>query len=179
MNLEDVEAPIFGLFNNWLYTQKFETANGKRLQLLEYAKLWSLSQRFLMPALEAVLLKEAESTAPSTNAKSGSTLKDFQHYVYLVADQQVDSDLKRVVIKKTLSSVTQTNINEVLMNFPEGMLVDFTKALLEGCTKLRGWELGQGIEGLAPIEKSFERMHSAPSRVAKRIHKKNVTLQAK
>jgi hypothetical protein len=132
MNLEDVEAPIFGLFNNWLSTQKFETADGKRLQLIEYAKLWSLSQRFLMPALAATLLKETEDTAPSSDVKSGSTLKDFQHYVYLGADQQVDSGLKKVVIKKTLSSIKQTDIEEIMNNFPEGILIDFTKHLLEG-----------------------------------------------
>ncbi|PMD63524.1 uncharacterized protein K444DRAFT_660989 [Hyaloscypha bicolor E] len=119
MSFEDVEAPIFGFFNNWLYTQKVVNEDGNRLQLIEYAKLWSLSQRFLMPDLQAILLKETENTLPSSDAKSGSTLKDFQQYVYLVVDQQEDSDLKKVAIKKTLSSVNRNNIDAVMNNIPE------------------------------------------------------------
>jgi len=149
MSFEDVEAPIFGFFNNWLYTQKVVNEDGNRLQLIEYAKLWSLSQRFLMPELQAILLRETQDTLPSSDANSGSTLKDFQQYVYLVVDHQEDSDLKKVAIMKTLSSVNQNNIDAVMNSFPEGMLVDFTKALLEDCTQLRGWELGLGLGGVA------------------------------
>jgi hypothetical protein len=161
MSFEDIEAPIFGFFNNWLYTQKVVNEDGNRLQLIEYAKLWSLSQRFLMPDLQATLLRETEKTLPSSDAKSGSTLKDFQQYVYLVVGQQEDSDLKKVAIKKTLSSVNRNNIDTVMKNFPEGMLVDFTMALLEDCTKLRGWELGRGIEGVA---RKMESLYVALSR---------------
>lgn len=148
MTFDDIEAPLFGLFNNWLYTQQIVNEEGNRLQLIEYAKLWLLSQRFLMPGLKTTLLTEIGKTAPSKDAKSGSTLEDFQQYAYLVADKQEDSVLKKVAIEKTLSSVNQSNIDEVMSSFPEGMLVDFTRALLEGCTRLSGWESGVGFRGV-------------------------------
>jgi hypothetical protein len=44
----------------------------------------------------------------------------------------------------------------VMNNFPDGMLIDFTKALLEGCTKLREWELGLGIEGVTHSARILE-----------------------
>ncbi|KAE9376527.1 hypothetical protein N431DRAFT_452942 [Stipitochalara longipes BDJ] len=140
MTLEDIEAPIFGLFNNWLYIRKVEREDGNALQLIEYAKLWSLSQRFLIPKLQAYLLKAIENTHPSTDASSGSTLKDFQHYAYVVAKQQEDSDLKEIAVKKTLSSLKQNNIDEIIDNLPEGMLVEVTKVVLKGYTKQTGWE---------------------------------------
>ncbi len=158
MVLTDVEAPIFGHFNNWLYTQKFETEDGKRLQLIEYAKLWSLAQRFLMPELKANLLQEVRGTDPSSDVESGSTLKDFQHYAYLVADAQKDSDLKAAVIQKTLSSIKTSNIDQTIKDFPEGMLVDFTTTLLKGCTKLSGWALGLGIKGVAKRQRIVEEL---------------------
>jgi len=156
MTFVDIEVPIFGFFNNWLYTQQIVSEEGTRLQLIEYAKLWSLARRFFMPELQAVLLKELKKTSPSSDVGSGSTLKDFQEYVYLIADQRDDSDLKSLAIKKTLSFVNQNNFNEVMSDFPAGMLPDFTKALLEDRTKLRGWELGLGIEGVVRKTKAVE-----------------------
>jgi hypothetical protein len=149
MILEDIEVPIFGFFNNWLYTQKFETVDGESLQTIEYAKLWTLSQRFLMHDLTTTLLKKIENSIPKTAAKSAGILRDLQHYVYNVADQQEDSALKEITIKKSLY------IAEKVKEFPEGMLIGVILNLLGGCTKLSGWQLGLGMEG---VESRMEKL---------------------
>jgi hypothetical protein len=43
MTLGDIEAPIFGLFNNWMYTQMLVNEEGKSPTLVEYAELWSIA----------------------------------------------------------------------------------------------------------------------------------------
>jgi len=42
---------VFGLLVNWLYTQKVEDAGDPYVRVAELAKLWTLAQRFIMPAL--------------------------------------------------------------------------------------------------------------------------------
>jgi hypothetical protein len=149
MTLEDIEPHNFGIFNNWLYTQKVENEDGNRLKLIELAKFWSLAQRFIIFDLAERLLKDMEANFASSDPLTGSTLKDFQHYAYLVAEDQEDSPLRKLAIKKTLSEINMYNIDKIIGDFPEGMLVDFTKALAEGCTKLLAWSRGLGFGGFS------------------------------
>jgi CRISPR/Cas system CSM-associated protein Csm2 small subunit len=96
-----------------------------------------------MAELKAKLLKEAQRTDPSSDVKSRSTLKDFQRYFYRVADAQEDSDLKKVSIKKTICSINISNtVQRTIDDTLENMLVDFTKAMLAGCTRLRVCKCG-------------------------------------
>jgi hypothetical protein len=52
MELDDIEADTFGLFVNWLYTQKIERADDTNLTAEELGKLWILGQRFIIPQLQ-------------------------------------------------------------------------------------------------------------------------------
>jgi hypothetical protein len=147
MTLEDIDPHIFGIFNNWLYTQKLEMEDGKRLKLIELAKFWSLAQRFMIFDLMERLLKDMDGSFASSDPLTGSTLKDFQHYAYLVAEDQEDSPLRKLAIKKTLCEINMYNIDSIIGDFPEGMLVDFAKALAEGCTRISGWSRRLGFSG--------------------------------
>jgi hypothetical protein len=148
MTLEDVEPPIFGIFNNWLYTQKIENEDGKRLKLIDLAKFWSLAQRFMISDLAATLLRDMEGTFASSDPATGSTLKDFQQYAYKIAEQQEDSPLRKLAIKKTLCEIQAINVDKIMDNLPAEMLVDFMKAMVDGCIKLPGWSRGLGFDGI-------------------------------
>lgn len=51
-----IEAPTCGLFVNWLYTQELKYSDGQKPRMVEYAKLWVLAERFLVPDLPQKLL---------------------------------------------------------------------------------------------------------------------------
>ena len=148
ITFDDVEAPIFGFFSNWLYTQNIETEDGKGLQLIEYAKLWSLAQRFMVDNLPDTLIQLMIESKIDSEPNSGSSLQDLQHYAYVVASPQEDSPLKKMVVEKTIQAIHATNMEDLMKDFPEGMLIDFCKALVGGCTKLRGWGNGMGFQGV-------------------------------
>ncbi|TVY32519.1 hypothetical protein LSUB1_G007538 [Lachnellula subtilissima] len=76
MVLEDVEAVIFGLVVNWLYTQKIIHPEDKKIQLVEIVKLWVLAGRFLIPRLQNDAIRRTQDTP-------GYSREEFEPYAVL------------------------------------------------------------------------------------------------
>lgn len=139
MTLDDIEAPIFGYFVNWLYVHRMVDAEGHNLNLVDYAKLWVLADRFRMKILAEIILMAVEQSKADDIAGGGNTLQDLQAYVYSACPGPVEnSPLKKAAIEKTMNAITSDNRRKPIDSFPEGMLVDFTEAVLDKCDGMSG-----------------------------------------
>jgi hypothetical protein len=98
---------------------------------VEYAKLWSITQRFLIEgSLGENLLTKIKSTSSGPEEQWGCTRSDFLNYTYLGAPEQAGSELRKIAVVMAAEQIKQDNIDEILGEIPEAMLIDFTKAVV-------------------------------------------------
>jgi hypothetical protein len=134
MILEDVDPSLFGLINNWLYTQNLIDEHGQCLRLIQYAKIWSLARRFLLTELEGDALYCVERACPCVDdeghPKTGSTLADFLRYAYYEAPEDQRSELHSIAIRKTIKLICPGDVHALMKSMPEDMVPHFVKALV-------------------------------------------------
>ncbi|TVY47516.1 hypothetical protein LOCC1_G003653 [Lachnellula occidentalis] len=83
MVLEDVEPEIFGYMVNWLYTQKIIHPEDKGIEPVEFAKLWVLAGRFMIPQLQNEAIQRIK---PTTTLSLGN----FQPCMTFVLNKQFE-----------------------------------------------------------------------------------------
>jgi hypothetical protein len=130
MVLDGVNPYIFGMFANWLYTQKIESSStGGQIQTLnlrQLAMLWLLAQRFQIPELqdqtmESILLQKAVAV----------DLRNFLHTVYNGGEGEPTRELlKKVAIDKTLLWFSLDKWAWLVNNMPAAMEPDLMRELM-------------------------------------------------
>ncbi|KAH7403731.1 hypothetical protein BKA64DRAFT_641696 [Cadophora sp. MPI-SDFR-AT-0126] len=142
MTLTSCEA-VFGVLQNWFYTQDIESLSGT-IKLMEYAKLWTLAKDLEIDDLTKTLLDYMVTTGPGRDNEKGNTLKDFQTVAYMGECH----GLEEIAILKTLSAMNTHNVERILENMPDGMRHGFTLDMMKGCVELKGWDNGLGFDGV-------------------------------
>jgi hypothetical protein len=132
MNLSDVDEKVFGLFNNWLYTQDIQHGDFKDLQLMELAKLWTAAKTWKVPSLQnKAMLKITDllitNPGPPTQSRD-EALRQFLTHAYATKDYTV---LKKIAVHAMLQVLPSVvSLKDWVGDFPEGMLADFAEALM-------------------------------------------------
>jgi len=52
MTFDDIHPAVFGIFSNWIYSQKILNHDNEVPHLLSLGRLWVLADRFLIPSLQ-------------------------------------------------------------------------------------------------------------------------------
>jgi hypothetical protein len=143
IELPEVDASVFGLLVNWLYTGKIEFADRRPLELLEAAKLWTVAGTCRLSTLQnkaLVLVVSALSAADDKLIKSPTDeqVRDFCYHVYETRD---DTELKELTAEHMTGFVTSDTVDMWLRVFPQGMRDDFTRALVRALAKVPGHEI--------------------------------------
>ncbi|TVY89194.1 hypothetical protein LAWI1_G005964 [Lachnellula willkommii] len=125
MVLEDVEAGIFGYLVNWLYTKEIIHPDDEEIQLVEFAKLWVLAGRFLIPRLQ----NKAMQCIRKTNYR---IVTEFRAYVKFALKKELEgTQLYRRAwddLLQKLSGVTRLPI----CGIHEGLLEYYAMTDIEG-----------------------------------------------
>lgn len=125
MVLEDVEADIFGYVVNWLYTQKIIHPDDEEIQLLEFAKLWVLAGRFLIPRLQNKAIRRIGKTY-------SWIVEDFMAYVRFALKRELaDTQLYRRAFDDLLQQWSET-AGRPVTEIDEGLLECYVKVDTEG-----------------------------------------------
>ena len=135
--LKDVEVSVFGLFNQWLYTQEIE-CEGASPDLMDVARLWSYGGSWGVWQLQNDAMKmliplvNSEMEGPQNEKKT--VLQQFVEHAYATKE---DTALKKLALHRMLSFVsTVDNIKQWIDKFPPGMLAEFTVELMRYMSKL-------------------------------------------
>lgn len=138
MTVDDISAPIFGLFVHWLYTQALEPP----FTMLEVAALHVLADRFLVSNLPGELIKTMHRMPlhiiADTNA--GNSLFAFQKFAYASNPESWRRNpLKKIALNKSLEmQLREGNATEekreMMRVMPESMLVDTVEGMIESST---------------------------------------------
>ncbi|PVH78684.1 hypothetical protein DL98DRAFT_533597 [Cadophora sp. DSE1049] len=128
MLLKDVEVSVFGLFNQWLYTQEIE-CEGTSPDLMDVAKLWSYAgvwnvwqlQNDAMKLLIPLVNRESEGPQKEKN----TVLQQFIDFAYTTKE---GTALKRLAVHRMMSVVSSVdNTKQWIDNFPQAKTeVDLT-----------------------------------------------------
>jgi hypothetical protein len=129
MTLEDVDGNIFGLFVNWLYTQKVchPGSEPEKLEVMEMAMLWTLAGRFMIPKLQNQIMPDLEFALAD-----GIWPEVLPVYKYAYEVEEA-TKLKLAAAQDLLVFIKNSGYNTVgnhVQYLPHNMLVDFTKILL-------------------------------------------------
>jgi hypothetical protein len=131
MTLDDIEAPIFGLFNNWMYTQVLVNEEGRARPLWNTLSSGQLRSAFsLRVPLERLFSPISSLLLQVLREQWGCTRSDFLNYTYLGAPEQAGSELRKIAVVMAAEQTKQDNIDKILGEIPEAMLIDFTKAVV-------------------------------------------------
>lgn len=127
--LPNISSDIFGYFVYWLVTQQLATVECKRLKLIEYAKLYTMTKAFEVYDLPNNILRLCmQNTKPTT--QHGDTLLGFQKYAY----EQGDKLLEEIAINKTMTSLFSNPNNASLLDqLPVEMTLPLLKAAVSRC----------------------------------------------
>lgn len=163
MILEDVECGVFGLLVNWLYTRKVEDAEEPYVKVAELAKLWTLAQRFFMPALqndaltriseafdyytELELRTEAENKESSQTKWVAAISEDVNAWCSIAYMAKEMTALKRYLLDRMLAAACETGspregdkevpewiARSCLRSGGRSMLEDFSMVLAKHCS---------------------------------------------
>ena len=131
MTLEDVDGNIFGLFVNWLYTQKVCHAGFEpdKLEAIEMAILWTLAGRFMIPKLQNQIMPDLEFAMWDEECRWHIILPVYK-YAYEVEEA---TKLKLAAVQNLLVYIENAEYKKIgnhVQDLPHNMLVDFTKILL-------------------------------------------------
>lgn len=142
--LPEVDAEVFGLFSHWNYTQQIEHAatrpseQAKRPKLMELAKLWTWAGVWNVPKLqnEVMLMLGHLVLHDRQPITRGTPIWQFFRHAYTSTG---GDHLKRLAIEKMSRIVSRlVPLSQWTTEFPDGMLVDLTTALVKDVGVLRG-----------------------------------------
>jgi hypothetical protein len=132
MKLDDIEKSTFGLFVNWLYTQKIENVDGDEMTMLKVLQLWNLGQRFLIPQLQ----NSAMFLLMPRDAR-----KAAMPFYKLAFDAVETTPIQRLIIKvfvaisynkfRSGEKDGASNLMGICVKVGEKLMRDFTRALME------------------------------------------------
>jgi BTB/POZ domain len=132
MQLPTVDEKVFGLFNNWLYTQDIDHGDGSELQLMELAKLWTAAKTWKVPSLQNKALFKMTKlliTEPgSPSQEKDAALRQFLNHAYATDEETALKKMAVHAMFQVLPSVVLPK--EWVADFPNGMLADFAEALM-------------------------------------------------
>lgn len=129
------EAHIFGIFLNWMYTQKIEKPGGERLELVEKAKLFCFATWHNVEEL-AVLLRESILDLP--DEPRGEILDQFGALLKYLPVGHVDLD--QIVVSKAVKVFVDrspSKVYDILKATSHEAIVSFGVALLQQHILLR------------------------------------------
>ena len=138
MDLPDVEAYTFGIFANWLYNQTLEQEDEQPIPLARLAKLWAHAECWLMPRLQNQVMDLIHARVLGINIRSS----EFELFI-IVAHRAQSMPLERLIVGKFLvychgsPAWTEGFLNALVGMFPEQMLPDLLKGLMQTCNSLR------------------------------------------
>lgn len=105
MNLRDVDADIFGLVVNWVYTQKIIPPVEEEVRLVELAQLWCLAGKFLIPQLQNQAIKQIDLAESQTSVED--LISEWKEYVSVGLDRNLEgTQLYRKVMDDVLDLFT-------------------------------------------------------------------------
>lgn len=128
MNLNDVHPEIFGVFVNWLYTQKIENAVDKSLLTLkDLAVLWNLADRFLIPILQnnamaRMMMADKQWFWRQYKGSCWGAVAELVDYVY--KEHPSKSPARKLCVALMLKEVTRSSTHQ-------GLLKERIRALIE------------------------------------------------
>jgi hypothetical protein len=138
MALPEIDPSVFGLFNNWIYTQQIEHSDNRSLRILELAKLWTYADRFLTPSLQndamgmLFSIITAEREAPVRG--QDNEMKDFFNLAY---SPNVQTALGQLAVDRMVRLATfGLSIEDWIQDFPSKMMVDILKSLTRKLSKV-------------------------------------------
>lgn len=144
IELPDIDASIFGLLVNWLYTGKIEFADRRPLELLDAAKLWTIASTFRLSTLQnkaLIMIVSALDTDNDDlliNSPTDEQVRDFCCHVYETRD---DTELKKLTAVHMTTFVTIDTVDKWLEVFPRGLRDDFTRALVRVLDKVPDYRI--------------------------------------
>lgn len=77
----EADVTAFGIFSNWLYTQKVTDADGQRPSLVALARAWILAERFLTPALQDQVMEHIHASFTA-----GATIFGFAKFTKIACE---------------------------------------------------------------------------------------------
>lgn len=127
--LEDVDAPVFSLFIQWVYSQSLDVAPEKCLDnaanTSQLAALWVLADRLIIPRLQNLVIDILNEVAHS---RKQTPLWDIP-YIYEKTSES--SVLRRWIIDRCVRRLTKAGFLEGQESFTRQSFVDVTLALCD------------------------------------------------
>ena len=120
MDLEDTDPEVFGIFVNWLYTQKLVNSLGDDPTVSILLKLWILGNRFLAQNLQNQTLDRLDKLRFRKGLPSSS-------FCYVYKNTAVGSPLRRYLVD--LRSIDSMGLSVDKRDYPPQMLVDIVNAM--------------------------------------------------
>ena len=134
MKLRDVDEKVFRIFNNWLYNQDcLRTEDAIGLDLLEVAKLWTAAGTWKIPALQnqciillnMMLIRDLKPPTQDNDV----ALHQFLAHAYSTKEE---TQLKKLAVQKMILVLpTVVSLKEWAADFPDGLMVDISEALMK------------------------------------------------
>lgn len=126
MKLEDVEANVFGILVDWVYTQEVADKS-KKLDLATYAKLWILADRFLMRRMQNDVMKKVHELLTNSFGDAYG-FRDFARIAGEFKRDFNDNPLARIAALKLVWG-TQSFFNLFIGSAPQSILLPVVRAL--------------------------------------------------
>jgi hypothetical protein len=102
MKLEKIDEQVFGLFNNWLYTQDIEHSGATDPELMELAKLWTAAGNWKIPRLQNQAMGDLKALIIDPDHEIPDKDKDtvLRQFIVHAYTARGDTALKRLAVHK-------------------------------------------------------------------------------
>ena len=135
MKLDDVDAKLFGIFTNWLYTQDLMNGDGNYLSdIADLAKLWILAQRFLMPRMQNQVMRvlhpavrRCPGAFPLLGLAMGDHKRDSDTLRALLLDKLATEQFDKVVFKHLTGCLSPVIVLELARRLKENQIDGITE----------------------------------------------------
>lgn len=138
MKLPDIDENVFGLFNNYIYTQEVEHDEGKEAETMELARLWTCAADWKVPSLQNKIMDILIRLLARENAEAtectNNFLAEFLKHAY---SSEGNSPLRKLAALRVMKFAPPgVPLREWAKEYPEGMLLDLAEALMAHINKL-------------------------------------------
>ncbi|TVY71419.1 Kelch-like protein [Lachnellula suecica] len=140
MRLPDVDADVFGIVVNWLYTQAIIHTEERTIRIVELAKLWSLAERFQIPELQNQAIQAIDKV--ETQGNTEDLITELQAYAAVGLSAELeDTQLCRKVMDDVLDVLSIVShspdiLDKLVMGIFEGgngAAASFIKSMILRC----------------------------------------------
>lgn len=138
MKLPDMDENVFGLFNNYIYTQEVEHDEGKGVEIMELAQLWTCAAEWKVPSLQNkvmdILIPLLAQESTEATESNSTLLAEFVKHAY---SSKGSSPLKKLAALKAMKFAPPgVSLREWAKEYPEGMLLDLAEGLMAHINRL-------------------------------------------